>query len=110
MGIVEKRFSGRGSLKQGFIAQAGEAGFQPQLLRGGLHFLMPVQYRVHTTSLVTIPQGKMGYVFARDGQQLQPGQVLASNAQVVDFQDAGAFLRGGGRGYFCRHNLHDWYL
>jgi len=97
VGIVEKRFSGRGSLKQGFIAQAGEAGFQPQLLRGGLHFLMPVQYRVHTTSLVTIPQGKMGYVFARDGQQLQPGQVLASNAQVVDFQDAGAFLRGGGQ-------------
>ncbi len=97
VGIVEKRFSRRGSLKQGFIALSGEAGFQPQLLRGGLHFLMPVQYRVHVTSLVTIPQGKMGYIFARDGQQLQPGQVLASNAQVGDFQDAGAFLRGGGQ-------------
>lgn len=97
VGIVEKRFSGRGSVKQGFIALAGEAGFQPQLLRGGLHFLMPVQYRVHSASLVTIPQGKMGYIFARDGQPLQPGQVLASNAQVVDFQDAGAFLRGGGQ-------------
>lgn len=97
VGIVEKRFSGRGSLKQGFIAQSGEAGFQPRLLRGGLHFLMPVQYRVHTVSLVTIPQGKMGYVFARDGQQLQPGQVLASNAQVMDFQDAAAFLAGGGQ-------------
>jgi len=97
VGIVEKRFSGRGSVKQGFIALGGEAGFQPQLLRGGLHFLMPVQYRVHNASLVTIPQGKMGYIFARDGQPLLPGQVLASNAAVMDFQDAGAFLRGGGQ-------------
>lgn len=97
VGIVEKRFSGRGSVRQGFIALGGEAGFQPQLLRGGLHFLMPLQYRVHTAPLVTIPQGKVGYVFARDGSALAPGQVLASNAQVSDFQDTGAFLRGGGQ-------------
>ena len=28
---------------------------------------MPFQYRVHTMPLVTIPQGQIGYVFARDG-------------------------------------------
>src|SRR5207247_2345146 len=67
VGIVEKRWSAKGSLPTGFIAMNGEAGFQPEVLRGGVHFLMPFQYSVHRMPLVTIPQGKMGYVFARDG-------------------------------------------
>ena len=62
---------------RGLIALDGEAGFQPQLLRGGLHYLLPLQYRVHVLPLVTIPQGKIGYVFARDGQPLPPSQTLA---------------------------------
>lgn len=33
-------------------------------------------YRVHTSPLVTIPQGQIAYVFARDGQPLQPTQTL----------------------------------
>src|SRR6201999_1732318 len=57
IGIVEKLWSGRGSLKQGFIALHGEAGFQPQVLRGGWHMMFPFQYRVHVMPLVTIPQG-----------------------------------------------------
>ncbi|HEY8075652.1 MAG TPA: hypothetical protein VIF62_16115, partial [Labilithrix sp.] len=72
VGIVEKRWSLSGSLKSGFIALGGEAGYQPRLLRGGLHFLMPFQYSVHKTGLVTIPQGRIGYVFARDGRALSP--------------------------------------
>jgi uncharacterized membrane protein YqiK len=97
VGIIEKRWSGRGSIKSGFIALQGEAGFQPSLLRGGLHFLTPVQYAVHRASLVTIPQGKMGYIFARDGEQLSPTQTLASNARVKDFEDVTAFLTQGGQ-------------
>ena len=38
IGIVEKRFSPKGSVKSGFIALNGEAGFQPNVLRGGLHY------------------------------------------------------------------------
>ena len=37
IGIVEKRFSPKGSIKSGFIALNGEAGFQPRVLRGGIH-------------------------------------------------------------------------
>lgn len=97
-GIVEKRFSpSKGSIKSGFMALGGEAGYQPTILRGGVHILNPFQYRVHTVSLVTIPQGKIGYVFARDGQPLQPGQALASNISAADFQDVAAFLRNGGQ-------------
>src|SRR6185436_9978282 len=97
IGIVEKRFSGKGSVKSGFIALNGEAGFQPQVLRGGLHYLMPIQYAVHMAPLVTITQGNVGYIFARDGAPLAPDQTLASNVQVSDFQDVQAFLRNGGQ-------------
>jgi uncharacterized membrane protein YqiK len=97
IGIVEKRFSSKGSVKSGFIALNGEAGFQPKVLRGGLHYLMPIQYVVHTAPLVTIPQGKIGYIFARDGKLLDATQTLASNAEVSDFQDVEAFLKNGGQ-------------
>ncbi len=58
---------------------------------------MPIQYVVHMAPLVTISQGKIGYIFARDGKQLNPAQVLASNATVQDFQDVEAFLKNGGQ-------------
>lgn len=97
VGIVEKRFSGKGSIQAGFIALNGEAGFQPALLRGGVHFLNPFQYRVHVEPLVTITQGRIGYVFARDGLPLSPTQTLASNITANDFQDVIAFLKNGGQ-------------
>lgn len=97
VGIIEKLVSGRGSIRSGFIALSGEAGFQPEVLRGGWHLLTPFQYRVHKVPLVTIPQGKIGYVFARDGQPLQPTQALASNLQANDFSDVTAFLAHGGQ-------------
>ena len=97
VGIIEKRFSGKGSVKSGFIALGGEAGYQPRILRGGLHYLMPIQYVVHTMPLVTISQGKIGYVFARDGKQLEPAQVLAANDTAQDFQDVESFLKNGGQ-------------
>jgi len=98
IGIVEKRWSFlKGSVKGGLIALHGEAGYQPQILRGGLHYLMPIQFVVHTAPLVTISQGKIGYVFARDGKPLEPAQVLASNVSASDFQDVVAFMTGGGQ-------------
>ena len=97
IGIVEKRFSPKGSVKSGFIALNGEAGFQPKVLRGGLHYLMPIQYVVRLAPLVTIPQGKMGYIFARDGKMLEPTQSLASNETAFDFQDVDGFLKNGGQ-------------
>jgi len=47
VGIVEKRISRKGSLTSGIVALNGEAGFQPQVLRGGIHFLPLFQYSVH---------------------------------------------------------------
>jgi uncharacterized membrane protein YqiK len=97
IGIVEKLWSLRGSVAHGFIALRGEAGFQPNVLRGGWHLFFPFQYRVHIVPLVTIAQGKIGYVFARDGEMLPPTQTLASNASARDFTDVAAFLASGGQ-------------
>src|SRR5579859_3768576 len=48
VGVVEKVVSRKGSVKEGFIALSGEAGYQPRVLRGGWHILNRFQYRVHS--------------------------------------------------------------
>jgi uncharacterized membrane protein YqiK len=91
IGILEKLWSVRGSIEEGLIALNGEAGFQPRVLRGGFHFFLPFQYRVHKAPLVTILQGQIGYVFARDGIPLAPTQTLGSNLAADNFQDVEEF-------------------
>ena len=95
--IVEKLWSSSGSITGGLIALAGEAGYQPNVLRGGYHFFFPFQYRIHIQPLVTIPQGQIGYVFARDGAPLGPTQTLASNIRTAEFLDVRRFLTDGGQ-------------
>ncbi len=94
VGVVEKLWSGNGSLAEGrIIALNQEAGYQAKLLRGGLHFgYWRWQYRIHQSRLVTIPQREIGYVYARDGEPLAPSQTLARVVHCNNFQDASAFL------------------
>ena len=96
VGIVEKLWSARGSIPEGrIIALNGEAGFQSDILRGGVHFgLWRWQYRIHRVPLVTVPQGKIGYVYARDGEPLQPSQTLARVVPCNNFQDTRGYLVG----------------
>jgi len=96
VGILERLWAGK-SVKRGIMALTGEAGYAPDLLRGGFHVLFPLQYRVHKTNLVVVPQGEIGYVFARDGQPLEPGQSLAGNDSAADFEDVRGFLAAGGQ-------------
>jgi uncharacterized membrane protein YqiK len=94
VGVIEKLWSRAGSVGEGtIIALNGEAGYQADLLRGGIHFgLWRWQYRVHRVPLATIPQGKIGYVYARDGEPLAPSQTLGRVVECNNFQDARAFL------------------
>jgi uncharacterized membrane protein YqiK len=99
VGIIEKLWSNKGSLREGRIVAAhGEAGFQTHLLRGGLHWgYFPWQYRLHRQPLVAVSEGKIGYVYARDGQPLLPIQTLGHVVDSNHFQDAQAFLANGGQ-------------
>lgn len=94
VGIVEKLWSRSGSVEQGrLIALGDEAGFKADVLRGGFHLgLWRWMYRLHKVPLVTVPQGKIGYVYARDGEPLSPSQTLGRVAASNNFQDAREFL------------------
>ena len=96
VGIVEKLWSGEGPIAEGrFIALSREAGYQAEVLRGGFHlWYWPWIYRIHKVPLVVISEGRIGYVFARDGQALRPEQTLARVVPCNNFQNACAFLMG----------------
>src|SRR5436853_2529257 len=99
VGVIEKIWSSKGSLREGqIIARNGEAGFQARFLRGGIHLgLYPWQYRIHKEPLVVVGEGKMAYVYARDGVPLEPTQTLGRNVDSNHFQDAARFLESGGQ-------------
>src|SRR6476661_2864666 len=99
VGIIEKIWSGKGSLREGqIIARNGEAGFQARFLRGGIHLgLYPWQYRIHKEPLVVVAEGKMAYVYARDGVPLEPIQTLGRTVDSNHFQDAMRFLEAHGQ-------------
>ena len=99
VGIVEK-LAFAPSLSEGrILALNGEVGYQADVLRGGLHFgWWRWQYRIHKVSLVTVPQGKIGYLYARDGQPLHASQTLGRVVDSNHFQDARAFLGEGAEG------------
>lgn len=95
IGIDEIRVGRR--IEKGFIALNGEAGYQPKILRGGWYFINPIFRTIHIAEFVTIPQGKIGYIFARDGAQLGPSETLASNLKAKDFRDPVDFFAAGGQ-------------
>lgn len=99
VGIVEKWWSLKGSVpSDGLMALKNEAGYQPDVLRAGVHFKTPFQYRVRKVRLVTIPQGQIGYVFARSGESLKDGQTLGKViTECKSFQNVTAFLNNGGQ-------------
>ncbi|RYD62722.1 MAG: hypothetical protein EOP83_13875, partial [Verrucomicrobiaceae bacterium] len=99
VGIIEKLWSASGSLTEGrIIALSGEAGYQAKVLRGGLYFGYPFwKFTIHKVPLVTVAEGRIGYVYARDGQPLQPVQTLGHFADCNGFQDAVGFLQNGGQ-------------
>ena len=99
VGVVEILWSGKGSVPEGhIIARHGEAGYQATLLRGGIQlFYWRWQYRIHTLPLITIPQGKIGYVYARDGEAMNADQTLARIVDCNHFQDASGFIEKTGQ-------------
>jgi uncharacterized membrane protein YqiK len=98
VGIIEKKWSPKGSLDSQIIALNKEAGFQPYVIRGGIHFLSPIMYKIHIVPLITIPQGEIGYVFARDGESLPGTQTLGRVVpEGENFQNVEGFLNNNGQ-------------
>ncbi len=97
VGIVAKKFA-RTSLGAGrLIALEGEAGLQADTLAPGWHFfLWPWQFAVTKEPVTVVPQGEIGLVVANGGAPIPPSHMLGRVVFCDDYQDARAFLAGGG--------------
>ncbi len=98
------RVYGGGSLTEGRIVAAnGENGPQAEVFTPGFHLrpLLNVIYTVDTSKEeVTIPQGKIGVLTARDGAPLRSGQAFADPFPPkygYQMLDATTFLGNGGQ-------------
>jgi uncharacterized membrane protein YqiK len=101
LGTVTKKFvifGGHRNLPDGqIVALEGEAGYQADSLSPGLHMgLWPWQYAIELIKFTMIPQGQIGVVHACDGKPLPRGRVIGRDLDCNYFQDARAFLTGGG--------------
>jgi len=101
IGIVNKKwvlFGKHRTLPDGaIVALFGEAGLQADTLAPGIHFGLWIwQYSVFKVPFTTIDRGHIGIVEARDGHPLSGGRVLGRTVECNSFQDARAFLTGGG--------------
>ena len=97
VGIVEKLWSSKGSVPEGASSRWTARRASRRSCCAVAHFGLALwQYRIHKVGLVTVPQGKIGYVYARDGQPLSPSQTIGQVVECNNFQDARAFLVGNG--------------
>lgn len=101
IGVVNKKFVLFGQYKTlpdgAIVALRGEAGMQADTLAPGVHFwLWPWQFEIKPVQFVTIEEGTIGVVEARDGHPLSGGRVLAKAVECDAFQNARAFIEHGG--------------
>ncbi|HEV7499925.1 MAG TPA: SPFH domain-containing protein, partial [Vicinamibacteria bacterium] len=97
VGVVVKKFSARSLPVGRLVALEGEAGYQAETLTPGVHFrFWRWQYSVRKLGLTVIPQGEIGLVVAADGKAMRGERILGRALPCNAFQDARAFLTGGG--------------
>jgi uncharacterized membrane protein YqiK len=102
IGLVTKKFVLFGSNKElpagRIIAANGEAGFQAQTLAPGIYFWLWVwQYEIKQQGFTIIPEGKIGLFVAKDGAELETGNILARKVECDSYQNAELFIKNGGR-------------
>ncbi|NUT50059.1 MAG: hypothetical protein HOV94_22525 [Saccharothrix sp.] len=97
VGIVERRFGRRRLDDDPAVSHHGAKGVQADVLApNSATFLPKLLYRVHRVPLTRVPSGTIGVVVANAGRPRPPGRQIAKHVDCDHFQDAAAFLRGGG--------------
>src|SRR3982750_4174112 len=100
VGIKERRYLGRRMPQGRVVATDGEVGWQADILKPGLHFVMyPVERVVQKVPLVEIGADELGVIEAIDGEPMPMGSIFAPDrAQNAhnNFQDPIAFIKQGG--------------
>lgn len=83
VGIVFAKVGSKPAVADRFIVEAGEKGYQREVLMPGMRFywfLEPFwKYTITEEPFVKIPPGMIGVVNAKDGYPMRPGQILADS-------------------------------
>ena len=79
-----------------FLVNGGERGPQMALIPPGTYRINTLLFNVNLFDALIVPPGKIGVVEARDGKPLARGRVIARHVECDSFQDAQAFMAGGG--------------
>lgn len=80
-----------------FLQHGGERGPQMAVIPPGTYRVNSLLFTITIKDAVNIPPGKIGVVEARDGHPLPGGKVIARHVECDSFQDAQAFMDGGGQ-------------
>lgn len=79
-----------------FLRDGGERGPQIAIIPPGSYRINPLLFSVGLHDALIIPPAQIGVVEARDGRPLPGGRIIARHVDCDSFQDAGAFMAGGG--------------
>jgi uncharacterized membrane protein YqiK len=98
-GIIKKLgFDGKKLPEGRIVALNGEPGYQAKTLPPGLHFgYWPWMYEIVKYKVTAIGAGKIGLVFAKDGDLMPSDRIVGKTVECNMFQDAEAFLKNGGQ-------------
>jgi uncharacterized membrane protein YqiK len=79
-----------------FLQNKGQRGPQMGVIPPGTYRINSLLFSVSLTDAVVVPPGQIGVIEARDGKPLSGGRVIARHVDCDSFQDASAFMAGGG--------------
>ena len=79
-----------------FLEGGGERGPQIDVIPPGTYRINPLLFTVSLADAISVPQGQVGVVEARDGKPIPSGRVIAHQVTCDSYQDGSAFLSGGG--------------
>ena len=97
VGHMKKIYGGSDMPANQVIAAPWQKGAQARILTPGFKFIPGVKvfYTIESKPMVTVPEGSYGFLVAKDGAPLRPGQYLADPWDHKNFQqmiDAEYFL------------------
>lgn len=79
-----------------FLQNGGERGAQMSIIPPGAWRINTLLFTVHLEPMTIIEPGRIGIVEARDGRPLSGGRIIGKQVVCDSFQDAQAFISGGG--------------
>jgi len=79
-----------------FLQNEGQRGPQMGVIPPGTYRINTLLFTITLNEAVVVPPGQIGVIEARDGKPLSGGRVIARHVECDSFQDASAFIAGGG--------------